>query len=226
MRVELRAHQRAVILNVDPRDHIGRVICKSGRFYESDLLEDAYQRLLATDRPGLVVDAGAHVGNHSLWFAEVCNRPVVAVEPVPEHVLQLNSHVRLNQPRQPVNIYNVALGAREERARIEPGPAGNSGMAQVVADPAGAVACVTLDDLIVAESGGVPTDCLPVALIKIDVEGSAVAVLEGAAEVLERDRPLLYVEGDFNEIHAHLGSAWRGFGQFGRTPTWGFQHAG
>lgn len=219
--VNLSAHRRSVVMNVDPEDHIGRVISTSGRFYERDLLEDAYQKLLVSGNKGVVVDVGAHVGNHTLWFTAVCGRNVIAIEPNPESVLQLNSHLRMNRMWDRTEIYQVALGAEDGQGSYVPGPAGNTGMGRVEIGEGG-VSVTTLDS--VMEAARLYNPDRRVALIKIDVEGSAVDVLRGAAETLERDRPLLYVEGEFNEIHAHLGSEWRGFGKFGRTPTWGFRH--
>lgn len=206
-------------MNVDETDLIGRVIARSGRFYEQDLLEDAYQRLRG--REGLVVDVGAHVGNHSLWFSRVCDRQVVALEPNLESLRQLNSHVRLNAAR--VEVYRAALGAETAIARLEPGPPGNSGMARAVPDPDGDISILTLDDVLDAvalDSGRAD----PVALIKIDVEGTACDVLRGAARTLDRNRPLVYAEGEQDELQELLGNGWKCFGKFGRTPTWGFRH--
>jgi Methyltransferase FkbM domain len=50
-----------------------------------------------------------------------------------------------------------------------------------------AVPCVRLDDALVGETVG---------LLKIDVEGAELDVLQGCAEVLKRSRPVLYVEND------------------------------
>jgi hypothetical protein len=49
------------------------------------------------------------------------------------------------------------------------------------------VQCVRLDDLAAGE---------PVGLIKIDVEGAELEVLRGCEAILQRSRPLLYVEND------------------------------
>lgn len=221
--VNLSAHRRSVVMNVDPEDHIGRVISKSGRFYERDLLEDAYTRLLVGN-PGVVVDVGAHIGNHTLWFTRVCGREVVAIEPNPTSVATLNSHLRLNRAWDQTEVYQVALGAEDGNGNYVPGPAGNSGMGRVEVAEEGSIAVVTLDSVL--EVGLLADPARRVALIKIDVEGSAIDVLRGATRTLELDRPLLYIEGELDELQAHLGESWKCFGQFGRTPTWGFRNVG
>jgi FkbM family methyltransferase len=209
-------------MNVSEDDLIGRVILKSRRWYEQDLLEDAYQRLRG--QGGYVIDVGAHIGNHTLWFARVCGLSAVAVEPNLDSAVHLHSHVRMNNVADRVEIYNVALGAGEGRGRIEPGPTGNTGMSRIVSDEGGSIAVVTLDSI--AETARMFNPDRRAALIKIDVEGSAMDVLAGAVQTLERDRPLLYVEGEKAEIQAFLGPKWTCFGKFGRTPTWGFKRAG
>lgn len=226
--VNLSAHRKSVVLNVDPEDHIGKVIWKSGKFYEQALLEDAYQKLLYSGRPGLVIDVGAHVGNHSMWFAKVCGRGVIAVEPNRQAAVQIESHARLNRVWDSVRIFGVALGAEETTGRYEPGPDFNTGMGKVVPDPEGEVPYVRLDDLMEALNDGLRPGVRAepaIALIKIDVEGSAVDVLRGAKRTLEVSKPLLYIEGDLDELQAELGPAWRSFGKFAKTPTWGFRHA-
>lgn len=220
--VNLTAHRKSAVMNVSEEDHIGRVILRSRRWYEQDLLEDAYQRLRG--QGGYAIDVGAHIGNHTLWFTKVCGLSVVAVEPNLDNAVHLHSHVRMNGKADKVEIYNVALGASEGRGRIKPGPEGNTGMARVELDEGGSVAVVTLDSI--AETARMFNPERRAALIKIDVEGSAMDVLAGAVETLERDRPLLYVEGERDEIQAFLGPKWKCFGQFGKTPTFGFQRQG
>lgn len=221
-RVQLSAHHHSVTMNVDRADHIGRVIAASGRFYEQDLLENAYHRLRG--RPGLVVDAGAHIGNHTLWFSQVCRRHVIAVEPDPASAEQLRRHVRLNGAD--ADMYRLALGAGEGRGRLEAGPDGNTGMARVVADPEGDVPLLPLDALMLAADS---TGLERLALLKIDVEGAAEAVIAGGAARIGADRPLVYAEGEQAPLLAALNAivpGWVCFGVFAKTPTFGFEWRG
>lgn len=220
-RVSLSAHHRSVTMNVDRADHIGRIIATSGRFYEQDLLENAYHRLRG--RPGLVVDAGAHIGNHTLWFSQVCHRHVIAVEPNPASAEQLRAHVRLNGAH--ADIYRLALG-EDGHGRLIEGPDGNTGMTRVAPDPEGAVSVVGLDALMVAAD---PLGTERIALVKIDVEGAAEAVIAGGAVRIGADRPLVYAEGEQAPLLAALNAivpGWVCFGEFAKTPTFGFEWRG
>lgn len=212
-----------VSIEVDEADHIGRIIGR-GAWYERDLLDDAFARIQG---PGMAIDIGAHIGNHSLWFARVMGLTVVALEPNPDTYRQLVRNVELNDlsrvpwPDRPaVQCINAAAGARPGWGRMtEPQIAYNSGTCAVVRDPEGAeqdadsVAILTLDTLPVTEN---------VRLIKIDVEGAASSVLVGAAELIASQSPLIYAEGDRNAIKAVLPQGYKCIGKFGKTPTWGF----
>ena len=201
----------------DPTDHIARKIIERGRFYEEDLLEDARNRM----RQGTVVDVGAHVGNHTLWFAGVCGAPVVAFEPNPKSYTQLLENIRTNG--LDVHAHPFAVGARETFGTLEELRPGNSGMTRVVLDPSGYIPVVTLDQYALED----------VAVLKIDAEDSELDVLRGAVQLLRREKPLLYFEARHEKqrfaIEAFLDEITVGgwplgyrllAGPFGWTPTW------
>jgi FkbM family methyltransferase len=202
----LTAHGATVRFDdVDRRDHIGRVIAVERAWYERKLLDDARRRVPT----GLAVDVGAHIGNHTLWFSQVCALPVVALEPNPDSYRRLLRNIAANSAN--VTPFNVAAGRLAGTGTLVAPRPGNSGTAAV--DPGdGDVTIVALDDL----------DLASVALLKIDVEGSAVDVLAGAERILTDDRPVIYAEGERDDIAAALPDGYRCFGQFAHTPTWGF----
>ena len=55
------------------------------------------------------------------------------------------------------------------------------------------VDCIPFDDYELLETN-------PVTIIKIDVEGSEVAVLSGAKETIKRNKPIILIETDFKKI--------------------------
>lgn len=210
-----------VSIEVDETDHIGRIIGR-GTWYEQDLLDDAFDRIHGS---GVAIDVGAHVGNHSLWFARAMGLNVIALEPNPVTFQQLIRNVELNDlsrtpyPGGPsVWCQNIAAGSRPGWGRVtEPAIAHNSGTCAVVrdeADPdADSVMIRALDEQPLVED---------LRLIKIDVEGAAVSVLNGAAGLIAEHSPVVYAEGDRNAIKACLPQGYRCIGLFGKTPTWGF----
>lgn len=206
--VELTAHGARVVLEVDPDDHIGRVITSDLCWYERPLLEDAYRRRRAG---GLAIDVGAHVGNHTLWFSRVCRMRVVALEPYPPSYQRLLANVAAAPGAGDIRVVPWAAGRESGQGRIVEPVAGNSGTAGVVFGT-GPVKVISLDSMAFGR----------VDLLKIDVEGSAVDVLLGAAGMLRRWGPVVYAEGGRRELLRVLPRGYRCFGEFAHTPTFGF----
>lgn len=196
-------------------DHIAGTIRHTGAFYEAEMLDDARSRLFF---PQQAIDVGAHVGNHTLYFAAVLGIETHAFEPNPDNFALLESNVAKNGIAQKCHLQNAAVGAHPGWARSIADSASNSGMAKVEPDPQGQIPIVTLDE----EMANVTR----VDVIKIDVEGGEFDVLKGASGLLQRTRPLLYVEimePAFQAVHAYLESSgyvcWK---RFNATPTFLF----
>jgi FkbM family methyltransferase len=155
--------------------------------------------------PGLVIEVGANMGVHTVPMARALSgRRLLALEPQPVIFQQLCANLALNGLMH-VTALPYACGSATGAIRIETQDylrPGNFGAASV-GFPARATAsetivqCVRLDDL-------VPPDGEAVGLIKIDVEGMELEVLQGARGILERSRPMLYVENDRVERSAEL----------------------
>lgn len=136
-----------------------------------------------------VVDGGANIGCHSLFFSERVGPGggVLAFEPQRLVFQILCANLALNE-RNNVYAFQEALGQSQEMAfvpALDYGRLNNYGGVGLSArgEP---VRRARLDDL------GLPR-C---RLIKLDVEGSEVEALRGMEETLRRCRPLLYVEND------------------------------
>jgi len=215
--ITLEAHGRTVHMDFeDPTDLIAARVLEGQRFYERDLLEDVWTRTRGTT--GVAVDVGAHVGNHTLWFACVCGLHVVAIEPNPAACRQLEANLARNAPTSVV-VIEAAAGRIAGRGRLVGGQPGNTGTVRVQAASEGDVPIVALDDLVYPG---------PVRIIKIDVEGSEADVLSGARHTIQEHRPVVYVEAPTEtsrdgvaEAMADLG--YQPFGRFCSTPTYGFE---
>jgi FkbM family methyltransferase len=155
----------------------GGVIARAwgaGRWYEFPLLE--YIRSLRLR--GLAVDAGANVGNHTLWLSRACGLRVAAFEPLHHAILERN--VARNRAAGLVTIYRVALGAGTAAATHLGKGALRVGF--------GEIPVRTLDSFALGGEHG------PVALIKADVEFMEPQVLAGGAATIRRDRPIILSE--------------------------------
>lgn len=216
-RVTLSAHGATVRLDVDSGDHIGSRIARRLDWYERDLLEDARNRVR---RGGVAVDVGAHIGNHTTWFAAVCGLRVVAIEPNAQSRAQLLRNVHLSRLADQVDVIGAAAGAAKGKARLQQPRRSNTGMARAVRDRAGNIPVVPLDSLGLSD----------VTLIKIDVEGGEMDILRGARETIQRDRPVLYIETEgkrLRQVDDFLTEyGYAKFGQYAITPTYGYAPAG
>jgi len=203
-------------VNLDPVDHIQRIILLTRSFYEEPMLRDMRSRLAGD---GVVVDVGANIGNHTVYLSKVCQRKVFAYEPFRTAADKLRDQVTANGLEDVVEIRQKAVGAGPGVGAVKPHEGSNLGMTRVDAGAAGdddsriEIAC--LDD---ETFGG------RVRLIKIDVEGMEMDVLRGAVRLLSEDRPLLYVEVGDDRRHAELAAFLQQFGYtsraiFNATPT-------
>ena len=157
-----------------------------------------------------MLDIGANVGHCTLKLSELVGPAgrVIAFEPVPAtfEVLTANSHL---SPCANITLINAALADRSGIRRIAvpdwPNGIPNYYRASLKdGDDLCRVLCLAVDDLGLRH---------PIALIKIDVEGAAAAVVAGAMRLIARDRPILIVEGEAAELLPLLESvgyeAWR-----------------
>ncbi len=162
--------------------------------------DKAEQRLLTSFiEPGtLVLDIGACFG---LWTvplaiaAQGFGGRLISFEPVPMNAEALRRNVAANHLSSVVEIHRVALGAEPGEAilNVESVRGGNAaiGSGGGLEPPGSAKATATivrLDDLCIASSGR--------SVIKIDVEGYEMDVLEGGSRFITESRPVIL--GEFN----------------------------
>ena len=146
--------------------------------------------------PGAVIEVGANMGVHTVPMATELarqGRHMLAFEPQPIIFQQLCANLALNGLMN-VTTFNYACGSENGIVNFEYPDyhsLGNFGCVDMFADRAGtaskAALCCTLDSIIEQDHVG---------LIKIDVEGFELRVLQGAARILARSHPVLYVEND------------------------------
>jgi len=200
----------------DSPDHIGNLIATNKNFYEIDLLEKT-RSLFAEG--SAIVDAGANIGNHTVFFAKVLSAPVIAFEPFAPNRDILIRNIAANGCTPLVRVEHAALGNTNSHGTALSANPGNFGMVSIQPDPTGTLPISRLDDALAT--------AIPVSIIKVDVEGSELDVLKGASNILASQKPHLFVEaGQKNEM-AGIREFLRRFGyelrgQFCITPTYLF----
>ena len=189
-------YDRNVLIEVSLGEHMGSHLFWYGA-YSRDILA-TLDRLLT---PGMVVlDVGANIGEISLAAAGrvAPGGRVYSFEPSAPLAAQLRRNAALNADLM-IEVVPSALGATAGRATLFDASedfADGSRHGGVVSlfqshrndVPTGETAVITLDEYVTG-AGLARTD-----LIKIDVEGAELAVLQGASRTLERFRPPLIIE--------------------------------
>ena len=139
----------------------------------------------------VVLDIGANIGYFSLLFAKWVGATgaVHAFEPFPETVLRFKRNLELNpRLKSIVRIHELAISDSVGSLSMAVPDQGNSGCNYLRTDGSQTIKVTTLDAFVQQER------LSNIDLIKIDVEGSEVALLEGARETIERFRPVLMIE--------------------------------
>lgn len=185
----LHQNVRGVELELHPSpDYVSDHIRRTGDFYEVAILEEIERRLRDV-APGILVDAGAMIGNHSTFLAEfVPHTRIYAFEPSPLNRRLLEMNVA---PYPTVTVVPEALSDRTAVVDMAIA-ADNRGWSTITAtDPRLAdgmerftARARALDRLRLRN----------VRLLKIDVEHHEPQVIRGAARTIARCKPIIVVE--------------------------------
>lgn len=164
--------------------------CSANRlsFLEGERFLPERRLVLPLLRPGMrAVDIGANIGYYLLMIQHGLRGKgeIICVEPSPENIPELRRNIDGNGFRN-VALHEIAIGATEGevyfKAGINGGVAdGNEAPYRLPVRPLDAICPHAID------------------FIKIDVEGYEGQVLDGMKQLLQRDRPILFIE-----MHPHL----------------------
>lgn len=170
----------------NPRDLI-QAHHAEGRFFEADSLA-ALRRLLPGGQARSVLEIGANIGNHVVYYAaHLGAERILPVEPNPQALTLLEANIDLNglQARIDRRGLGLGVGAAPAQMRAVTEDAANLGATRLVADPDGPIPVTTVDALLQGQA---------VDLIKIDAEGMELDVLAGAVQTFAESRPFLWIE--------------------------------
>jgi FkbM family methyltransferase len=139
--------------------------------------------------PGMtVVDVGANIGYYSMLAAQLVGPTgrVYAIEPSSENCRLLLASITANGLEN-IELLPLACDSRRGWVYLRSHVGSNAGL-------------VPADDVVTAVGTVVPAFRLdelvegPVHLLKLDVEGAEARVVEGATQLLQRDRPIVTSE--------------------------------
>jgi FkbM family methyltransferase len=143
----------------------------------------------AISQGSTVYDVGANVGIYSLLASlrVGASGKVYAFEPLARNLGYLRKHIALNQLRNCTVIEKAVC--HEEGIRHFSAASLEASMARLSADGEIVVASTSLDRCIYGNEGFRPPD-----VVKIDVEGAELEVLQGAARVIAEFHPTIFLE--------------------------------
>lgn len=165
-------------------EFIQRLIFKTGDYFDISSLQRLKEKQYVSEKMN-VLDIGANIGNHTLFFAKECRvNHIYSFEPVSETYSMLCRNVEINGLRQ-VTLHNFALGKENTSVSIKEFNPKNYGGTVLEYGSKGGMECHSLDELSIDRK---------IDFMKIDVEGFENEVLLGGVELIKRDRPVIYVE--------------------------------
>jgi FkbM family methyltransferase len=188
-----------------PTDPIGQCIVFYG-LYEEELLcflfgkvfnEDELQRF----KQQQAIDVGANIGNHTLFFARYF-KEVIAFEPNISALKLLDANICLNKTRN-VQVFPFGL-SHEANTLPFLENSKNLGISQFQFEKVPETASI---QYLRVEKGDslLQEKQMPIALIKLDIEGHELNALRGLEETIRRHQPIILFElGVSNEKNAAM----------------------
>lgn len=217
--VSVDDHVYKICLPNAETDYIQGKILSEGKPYEHGMLKAMLEQISPNN---LVLDVGANVGNHSLYLACVGGCTVEAFEPNHDLCLALRNSIEANDLADRVRVNQVGVSSSPGYAYFDHMDESNLGAQslQTSDQKLSEVKLVRLDDQEWRQ---------PVSMMKVDVEGMELDVLEGAILLLQRDKPVLYIEAhgvqDFEKTYDILSSLGYIYCEtYNATPTHCFVH--
>lgn len=180
-----------------PTDFIQYTILLTDDYYERNTLEKVfglYQNGILREvvSRGTILDIGANIGNHTLYFCNECNaKKIYCFEPIEQIFSILERNISLNHLEDRVELRQIGVGEREERAASVGYSIYNIGGSHLEENVSGDICIKRLDDLKIEGN---------VVFIKIDVEGMEYSVLKGGMELIKNNKPYIMVESFENKV--------------------------
>lgn len=182
--VQFKSHNQVIQFQVTGKNFDVELTQVNDRqFYEQPELDFINETLT---RRSVIVDVGANVGNHLVYFAKILGAErVIPIEFQPDSIAALKTNIALNQVTNvDLSKLGYAVGKNAGRAQLAKHPTGDLCLTELKEDPKGTVEVLPLDRLIAT----------PVDFIKMDVQGLELEALEGAEGQFRQFQPDALIE--------------------------------
>mgnify|MGYP003571296666 CR=1 FL=1 len=178
-----------------PIDFIQKMIVNNNDYYEADVLLELDNYI---PENSVILDLGANIGNHTLYWLISSKRNIQKVhsfEPVKTTFEILSKNIELNNLQSKAVLYNVGLFDKETKAEIFKYIIGNIGGTSLKEEQNGDIVLKRLDDIEFNEEH--------IDFMKIDVENLEFQLLNGAKNLIDKYKPMIFVES-FNDYYKDI----------------------
>jgi FkbM family methyltransferase len=179
-------------LRVPAADVIGSALIKHGLYDRKGVC--MMNAVLSRLHKPIALDIGANIGNHSLAMSTVA-RQVYSFEPQREVFSILSENIRGNGIDN-IEALNLGLSSMDQQLELFIPAADNNGAATLRPELKSDEASSELIQLRKGDDVVNELDLPHLDLIKVDVEGFEVEVLNGLAETIGRFQPVIFMEWD------------------------------
>lgn len=170
--------------SLSPADHQAKS-WKSGIFYENTLLE----KISSMNLGGTYIDIGANVGNHSIALSLFSNADkIISFEPHIDIYKCYKNNISKNKISN-IIAHNLGLSSENCFLKMCEINENNCGSTKIEENGTIEIEVKTLDSF----------EFTNISLIKIDVEGHELSVLEGSYETIRKNKPVLVTEASTKE---------------------------
>ena len=166
-----------------PEDSISQCIVCIKDYWDRSALEKINKYLPDN---AVILDIGANIGSHTIYWALERNaQKIYSFEPYEQTFDILTINIALNNLKDIVILSNKGLSNELCKTNVKSFWKNNVGGTSFIKNNEGSYEFVPLDSVDIPEK---------IDLIKIDVEGHELEVLEGARNTLYNNKPVLVIE--------------------------------
>ncbi|MCJ8329885.1 MAG: FkbM family methyltransferase [Lentisphaeria bacterium] len=175
----------------DKNDIMWKLITDTQTFYEIELLE-YISSCLSELPPGDIIDIGANIGNHSVYFGKFLAKSLIAIEANPDIIPTLRTNLESNVKDYTLIDCGVGESSGMGEIHIPDDEQNNMGAAQLkISEDNQGIIIRTLDSIISEQN---IDNTLDIRLIKLDIEGMELPALKGGIETIQKFQPHLFIE--------------------------------
>ncbi len=181
-------------------DSIGIAINLEGRYEDKSLglIREFLERERGDLAGKVALDVGANIGNHSLFFSNFFGQ-IFSYEPNPRTFAVLDVNSRFCSKSKNIVCRNYGLSDSDAELPFRTNESNIGGSAIVIDGSVDDGADTFLVKVRRADGIDELRD-KDISLIKIDVEGHELRALEGAKQLIEKNKPIILFEQHANEI--------------------------